>query len=280
MKFLYQRDYHSDLPEDVFIRLWRVFCYFSYTERKFGFDADQMRSFIQRSANYLSIDVDAKAIASDFVESLCIIVKDGEHYSFLHRSFQEYGAAVFICTERTVNVFLVLDRFNDNANDDVTELALLTNRELVEQDYVLPKLEVVMRTLRRLISTKKKVQLFYSGISLDKASAEDELQLFFTLPSPDTLSISHFAMFLRRNYRPMFDHEPYQKLRSWLKRQSRTEGPNRNDIGFRIEFSEMDEKTIVQSPVTEMIKSYFDGFTKIRSEIVDRKKHQNQMLKV
>ncbi|RWG01644.1 hypothetical protein [Mesorhizobium sp.] len=100
MKFLYKRDYHSDLQEDVFVRLWRSFCYFSYSERKFSFEIDSLKKFITRAAEYLSISVDIKATAEDFIESLCIIVKDGDQHSFLHRSFQEYGAATFLCTER------------------------------------------------------------------------------------------------------------------------------------------------------------------------------------
>jgi len=280
MKFLYKRDYHSELPEDVFTRLWRTFCYFSYSERKFGFDADQLKAFIDKSANYLSVEVDAKAVASDFVESLCIIVKDGEQYSFLHRSFQEYGAALFICSERGVNVFLSLDRFNDNVNDDVLELALMTNRELVEQDYILPKLESVIKQMKRLRSIRKKMKLFYSGISLDKNEADGDFELYFTIPSRNSQSISHFAMFLRRNYRPMFDQGPYQKLRSWLRRLSREKGPNRKDIGFRVDLDDIDESSAAESPIVDLVKSYLDAFAAIRGEILERKKHQDQMLKV
>lgn len=141
MKFLYKRDYHSDLSEDIFIRLWRSFCYFSYMERKFGFDMDLMRSFIERAANYLAITLDSKSMAADFIESLCILVRDGEHYSFLHRSFQEYAAATFLCTERVGNLSSILERLNENFNDDVLELAFLTNRELIEQEYILPRIE-------------------------------------------------------------------------------------------------------------------------------------------
>ena len=78
----------------------------------------------------------------------------------------------------------------------------------------------------------------------------------------------------------MFDQGPYQKLRSWLRRLSREKGPNRKDIGFRVDLDDIDESSAAESPIVDLVKSYLDAFAAIRGEILERKKHQDQMLKV
>lgn len=279
MKFLYKRDYHSDLAEDVFTRLWRAFCYFSYIERSFGFSYESLQKFIEKSANYLTISVDIKSIADDFIESLCIIVKDGDHYSFLHRSFQEYAAAVFLCTEKISNLPRILEKLSSNINDDIIELAFLTNQELVEQEYILPRLEMVLKEYRRLRSIRKKASLFFRAISINVAADGDE-RFYYSL-GEKTMSegnSSYFVFFVRRCYKYNYNNQISKEIVLWLKKLRNSTGKNRHK--FEIEFEKESEELILDSPIPKLIESHYEQLVNVRDEIVERRKHQIQMLRL
>ncbi|TPK96827.1 hypothetical protein FJ938_26845 [Mesorhizobium sp. B2-4-14] len=280
MKFLYKRDYHSELAEDVFIRLWRAFCYFSYIERKFGFDIELMRKFIVKAAEYLSMTVDTGAIADDFIESLCIIVKDGDHYSFLHRSFQEYATATFLCIERVGNLPAILSRLNDNFNDDVLDLAFLSNQELIEQEYILPKVELMLKSFRSRRSVRTKVLLFYTGISPED-DVNDEEKVYFTLGNPGAKSEAnaHFFSFVRRSYRPAVDAKLSSKLASWMRKMT-NKSRGKRGRSAEVAFQDTPDEVLEISPVKQLVQGYYETLVNVQAEIIERRKHQSNMLKI
>jgi hypothetical protein len=214
MKFLYKRDYHSDLPEDVFVRLWRAFCYFSYVDRKFSFDAASLAEYIRRAARYIEVTINEVDVAADFVESLCVIVRDGENYSFLHRSFQEYSVAVFIAYERISGIKSVIDRIFDNIiYDDVIDLSFNINRELIEQEYILPRLDRIIKDLRSRKGNKAKIGMFYGGMILDRNIEESERVIFKVDPrAQGEGGEAYFLSFVRRIYRKPIDPQTHRAL--------------------------------------------------------------------
>ncbi len=274
MKFLYKRDFHSNLAEDVFVRLWSCFCYFSYREREISFDLDRLHNFINIAIDYISVKIDQKAIARDFIESLCIIIKDGESYSFLHRSFQEYGAAVFLCNERIDRIYDPLDSLKDNLNDDVMDLVLSIRKDLIEHAFVLPRIDNFIRKYNKLRSEKKRTLMFYSSISIDHDLENPNPSYYYTLSEGD----SSFSFFIRRNYRKWPTSSISDRISSWL-RKIRNETTGKTAGPYRIDFNEIENSVLQASPITDLIEDYIRTFNEIRDDIISRQIHQTKMLR-
>lgn len=281
MKFLYKRDYHSDLPEDQFVRLWRAFCYFSYIDRRFSFEKEILKTYITRASEYIETEVDAEDISLDFVESLCILVKDGDSYSFLHRSFQEYAVAAFITTERISGYVDIIERLIHNVHDDdVLHLAFQMNRELVEQEYILKRVDELLTKLKGRSTMKKKISLFYTGLSLEPV-AEGEDGVFFQIGgSGGGRSDLYFNTFVRRSYKKTFDREISRKLVSWMREMRPIGSEKEKRARFQIDIKTVSEEMIANSPVANVVEHYRRCLEEVRQEIRDRQRHQRNMLRL
>jgi len=88
----FTRQLRSGLGEDSFADCFAELCFLTYLDRKHEMtEAEFVR--------YFSL-IDTKAQASDFLfdvcHSVCLMLSEGNKYFFIHRSFQEYFAAVFM----------------------------------------------------------------------------------------------------------------------------------------------------------------------------------------
>lgn len=93
-KGYFTRDLHSHLSYDDFRMLFATFCFHSYFSEDFEFTEDQLRQYIQdarriiKNQSFTNDDV-----IEDLTSSVCMLVREGFNYHFIHRSFQEYFAA-------------------------------------------------------------------------------------------------------------------------------------------------------------------------------------------
>lgn len=93
-KGYFTRDLHSHLSYDDFRMLFASFCFHSYFSEDFEFTEDQLRQYIQdargiiKNQSFTNDDV-----IEDLTSSVCMLVREGFNYHFIHRSFQEYFAA-------------------------------------------------------------------------------------------------------------------------------------------------------------------------------------------
>lgn len=93
-KGYFTRDLHSHLSYDEFRMLFASFCFHSYFSEDFEFTEDQLRQYIQDARKIIknqSFTIDD--VIEDLTSSVCMLVREGYNYHFVHRSFQEYFAA-------------------------------------------------------------------------------------------------------------------------------------------------------------------------------------------
>lgn len=275
MKFLYRREFHSDLQEDVFVRLWRAFCFFGYKNHRVSFDREQLLSHVKDAVDYIGIEADHKKVADDFVESLCIIIKDGDKYEFLHRSFQEYGAATFICFEQINDPFEILSRLNTRYADDIIPLAFMTNQELIEQKYLLPSIENLISLMSNARTVKKKILVYYTAAGM-RADETGEPRFYMTLSQSHdrkTASPNNIIQLIRKIYGIDLGWDDVDRLQSWVEEKGESLGGE-----IELSFENTSAVELNKSPLKEFVKDISDGMNRIRKEILDRRSHQERIL--
>jgi GTPase SAR1 family protein len=204
LKSLYKRKSYSELPIDDFKRIFSAFCIITYTERKISFNYQELICFLNNAIEIEGIEVEANKFFNDLVKSVCIIQKDGNNYTFSHRSFQEYFAAFYLSKSQSLDLARVLDNMvSHHFSDNVLKILFELNREKVEKDWVIPRLKELLSKTTPILDSGDVLsflKLFY--IALSRAGSGLGLQY------SDDLPMGYFLTSLRRLY-PEISNECY-----------------------------------------------------------------------
>ena len=96
MKIGFERIFYSKLTYEEYRKVFLCFCFITYFKEKFFFSYRSLANILSDVSNKLKIDFDEDAYIKDLVFTTCMLIRDGQEYIFLHRSFQVYFAAVFV----------------------------------------------------------------------------------------------------------------------------------------------------------------------------------------
>lgn len=132
------------------------------------FSDTEILEYLAEAVNTEDITCEPTKIFNDLLKSVCIIQKDGNTYTFSHRSFQEYFAAVFLSRSQTIDLPKALNLISiRHHTDNVISLAWELNRERLETLWIQPKLKRITREASKFISSNDPqgfLALFYSAI--------------------------------------------------------------------------------------------------------------------
>ncbi|OUP26948.1 hypothetical protein B5F27_11965 [Faecalibacterium sp. An192] len=93
-KDYFTRKLRCHLSYDDFKIIFSRICFFSYFEEVSKFSEDELLTYIQRASKIVNCpSFSSKEFIEDLTSSVCMLIKDGQNYFFIHRSFQEYFAA-------------------------------------------------------------------------------------------------------------------------------------------------------------------------------------------
>lgn len=140
----FQRKTHTSLTRDDFKACFAAFCALSYLNGKFQFSDDALKdaakaaiSYSKQASTSFPREIEPDSLIHDLFQSVCMLQRDGIETTFVHRSFQEYFAALFAVGLHASKVGTFLDRCALRMNDSVIPLALDMSRETVEKEWVL-----------------------------------------------------------------------------------------------------------------------------------------------
>jgi hypothetical protein len=145
----YERKRKSRLRVDQFSKIFSTFCFNSYIEEKFEFSNVEILRYLDEAISFCSYDISADDLLFDLTESVCLLQLEGLFYSFVHRSFQEYFTAFFLCNcaEEFRNEFL--DEFPSRPWDTTLSMLFDMSQDRVEVGWVLPKIKSYLEDLQR-----------------------------------------------------------------------------------------------------------------------------------
>lgn len=173
LKSLYKRKSYTGLPIDDFKRLFAAFCILTYSDRKISFSHQDLIIYIRQAVELESVSVDPQNFFNDLIKSVCIIQKDGNVYTFTHRSFQEYFSAYFISRSQSIDFEGVLDSLvKGYFRDSVIKMLFELNREQIEINWVIPKLRELVPMMCEAADANSDIAAFL-GIFYEALSAHD-----------------------------------------------------------------------------------------------------------
>ncbi len=141
IKGAYSRTIESKLDVEQFRQVLAAFCFVSYLQERFSFLQFQVLEDVRSALALAGIDADKDDFLKDLLVTVCLLQRDGNHITFVHRSFQEYFAALFISRSPPSEIFDIIEALVSRARvDAVIRMIVQLNDGLVEQEWVLPKL--------------------------------------------------------------------------------------------------------------------------------------------
>ncbi|WP_176930996.1 NACHT domain-containing protein [Roseburia inulinivorans] len=143
----YRRELKSELSYDSFKKIFSYFCFITYAQAKTEFSYDELVAFLKKvSINKLTFNIECYIF--DLVNSLCVLYKEGLHYKFAHRSFQEYFTALFLkelpdkLMKKMAIQIIHTDVFRIS-NDSVFDMLYDMAEDRFEKNILLPILEEI-----------------------------------------------------------------------------------------------------------------------------------------
>lgn len=130
--------------ESIFTR----FCFDTAIKNQTAMARTELMNFIQKAWDSNSIQyadksaVDINKIADDFQKYMCLVLQDGEQYTFTHKSIQEFYTAKFIANLSEKNACKVIDGLQRQISDHRTICRFIKqlNPYYYDKYYLLPNL--------------------------------------------------------------------------------------------------------------------------------------------
>jgi len=158
LKSLYKRKSWSGLPLDDFKKVLSAFSVLGYVDKKYTFSEEELHEFITNAGGVFGVEFDPKYFINDLLDSVCILQRDGLNITFTHRSFQEYFTALFLVSYVASNKYDLFDSVAlANPRDDVLPMVFDMNKDLIEQEWIIPRLEAFKKLTASDSSSSGKV---------------------------------------------------------------------------------------------------------------------------
>lgn len=151
----YKRPLHTGLTPEEFKKLFAQFCARTYVDEVLDFTEISFDSYMEKVINrfFDDTDITARDFLLDLTENLCIMYYEGREYHFIHRSFQEYFAAVHFATGYDEKLKRVGDFFENRKNriygDRTFDMLYDMIPEKVERYIFLPFLDQLLRCYKK-----------------------------------------------------------------------------------------------------------------------------------
>lgn len=135
----FTRHRKTSLDEDQFCKIFSIFSLMTYGQMRTSFDAGEVRSLLSAAVTRSGISVNVDKFLDEAVESVNLLYKEGEVYSFVHRSFQEYFAAYAVVNFFSAKMSELLLKMPDRSDDKFYTMTYEMNSDIVDDYFICPQ---------------------------------------------------------------------------------------------------------------------------------------------
>lgn len=144
----FKRPLHTNLTPEEFAKYFAEFCARTYRDEKLEFNERSFNAYmakVLRETSAESKGITPRDFLLDLTDNLCIMYREGSTYYFIHRSFQEYFAAVHFSSEYDSKLtrigYFFEEMKNRNYTDKTFDMMYDMIPDKVERFIFLPFLE-------------------------------------------------------------------------------------------------------------------------------------------
>lgn len=194
------REHFSKLDYTEFATVFSAFCLLSYIKRKVRFTHSEIFKYLAGTKKLTKISFNEISFEKDLLQSVCFLIQEGYHFTFIHKTFQEYFTASYIvknCGSNTrYKLFNSLVLIENLSSYNVMDMIFELNRDIFEKEFLIPLLLKIKEDTKfnQIKEKEKSFHLF------------KELRSLFTLaiiPSPvnESFKIEQWVEEYKRYYR-------------------------------------------------------------------------------
>ena len=96
MKVGLERKLDSGLKYYNFKKIFLCLCFKTYCRSEYSFSETKLIERVYEASQKMNVSVDEHAYINDLLFIACMIIRDGNELTFIHRNFQEYFAASYV----------------------------------------------------------------------------------------------------------------------------------------------------------------------------------------
>ena len=215
----YRRKLVSGLDHSQVETLFQSFCALSYLEGKYNFTSKTLIEYLEDALEFCGLQADIDAVAEDFCNSVSIIQQDGDHYEFVHRSFQEYFYAKFCLSDRS---YTLVDKALEVASriDSKGMLDMIAdmNSSYFHTELIMPIVDAILKKTSGTSPTDKPdmvLKLFCDSVGYSPADEVPGLYTFFLSTSAGNVAYkqlnSYVLFYINNNL-----HKHYQEFKAQI----------------------------------------------------------------
>lgn len=174
-KDCYTRDIRTGLGCEEFKTIFAYICFKTYFNNEYGFSEYQIRSYIEQAKSKFSrMNFTVNDYMQDLILSVCMLIKDGLSYRFVHRSFQEYFAALHTCKLMDEDQKSLLSAWLDESDaviiDQYLKMLFDMQPDKVNKLIFCPGIKKIKNDYDAMGFTLDFIKMIYSGVVFRKGT--------------------------------------------------------------------------------------------------------------
>jgi len=161
-KSQYSRSSRTKMNASQFKKCFSAFCAASYKFEQISIpirDAEEYASVALRHVGSNDGPID---FINDLISNVCMLQRDGNYYTYSHRSFQEYFTAKFFLSLPDHEMKIAFENSCLRVHDDTIRLCYAIDKSAVQRNFILPAIKDIILEFK----SKQKIDDFF-GLFLE-----------------------------------------------------------------------------------------------------------------
>ena len=174
------RKFYTGLKETSYKKYFAEFCGLSYSDCNYrGFDRELLMAYFTQIVEDNGLDIEPEMFIKDAIEIICLMYKDGQTYEFVHRSFQEYFAAVYylelLRTDPDTVREILANLDAKMGKDETLSMMYGMGESAMEKYIILPYLEKMFKSGNDEEDYKAYLCDYYAGIEYVTGDLDEDM---------------------------------------------------------------------------------------------------------